>query len=183
MLTLILIGGAAGTGKTSLAQALAIELGAAMIDLDEVTAPMVSDYLAAHPGMTEAQALLALRDERYALLADVAAQQDGLVIAVAPFSRELASAQDWAAWVAEAGRTPEQCQTVQVTLPADEHLRRLRERGAARDTERIAGANPPATVVSDTALSVLTVDASRPVRQLVEALLPALHGRSPDKRC
>jgi len=179
VLSLILIGGAAGTGKTSLAGALATRLGASVVDLDEVTASLVQEYLADHPESTEAQALSALRDARYALLAEAAAQQNGLTIAVAPFSRELAFAQDWAAWVRAAGRTDQQCRTLQTTLPADEHLRRLQQRGAARDAERIALASLPVTVVCDASLQIQIVDASEPVEQLVEALLPTLTNASP----
>ena len=182
MLSLILIGGAAGTGKTSLAGALATRLGANVVDLDDVTAALVQDYLADHPETTEAQALSALRDARYALLAQAAAEQSGLTIAVAPFSRELACAQDWSAWVRAAGRTDLQCRTLQVTLPAQEHLRRLKERGAARDAERIALASLPATVACDAELGVLVVDASVPVEQLVETLLPRLTDPSPGFR-
>ncbi len=174
VLTLIMIGGAAGTGKTSLAGALAPRLGASVVDLDDVTASLVQEYLASNPEVTEALALSVLRDARYALLAQAAAEQTGLTIAVAPFSRELASAQDWSAWVRAAGRTDLQCRTLQTTLPAEEHLRRLQERGAARDAEQITLASLPATIVCDATLRVLVVDASAPVEQLVETMLPSL---------
>lgn len=169
MPTLILIGGAAGTGKTTLAGALAEAVGADIVDLDEVTAPLVRDYLTAHPACTQAQALLALRDERYALLAEAAAQHLGTTIAVAPFSRELASWQDWAAWLAAAGRDPNECRTIHLVLPAQEHLRRLRQRGATRDAERIDQGTLPAIITHDPAVPVLVLDASESVEQLVAA--------------
>ena len=168
--TFILIGGAAGTGKTTLAAALAVNIGADIVDLDEVTAPLVRAYLAAHPECSEAQALLALRDERYALLAEAAAHHRGTTIAVAPFSRELASREAWSAWVVAAGRQPTDCRTIHLVLSEQEHRRRLRERGATRDAERIDRGTLPATITHDPAVAVLVLDASQPVEQLVNAV-------------
>ena len=126
--------------------------------------------------MSEAAALATLREQRYARLALAAAAHRGLTIAVAPFSRELASMQDWATWVATAGRSPQQCRTIHLTLPEAEHRRRLRERGAERDAERIAVGSVPSTIRHDPTIWVLPLDASKPVAELTTAALTGLQG-------
>ncbi|MDQ2849007.1 MAG: ATP-binding protein [Actinomycetota bacterium] len=98
---LVAIGGLPGSGKSTLGQALAGRLGAALLDLDTLTNPL----LALLAGTTGAGGDLdhpslrgAVRDARYRCLADTAAQLVSAgcsAIAVAPFTAELAEAVAW----------------------------------------------------------------------------------------
>ena len=58
MVDVFVIAGAAGSGKTTFGRALAKRLAIPLLDLDEVTAPLVAAFRAAHPELDEAEALL-----------------------------------------------------------------------------------------------------------------------------
>ena len=102
----MLIGGPPATGKSTLATALAPELGAALLDLDAATGPLtrVVSGLIGVRDLDDPVLAGLTRDARYDTLLDLADAnlRAGLpVVLVAPFSRERA---DPAAWAATAER-------------------------------------------------------------------------------
>lgn len=131
--SVLVIAGGAGSGKTTLARAVCAATGARMLDLDAVTADLVTGAMARRPGESEAEVLASLRDERYALLLD-AARRDRLetdVVIAAPFSREVADADGWSGLVQAVGGGP--VALVWIEVDPQERARRLRLRGASRD--------------------------------------------------
>jgi predicted kinase len=172
----VLIGGAAGTGKTTLAAALAPRLRAAVLDLDVATGPLteVVARLVGRHDLADPHLAALTRGPRYETLFALAA--DNLragrpVVLVAPFTAE----RDPGGWATVTARL-EPAAPVLIWLHLDRarHIERLRNRAAARDTGKIgdpdaflAGARPPT-------VPHLGLDASRPVGELVAAVLAHL---------
>ena len=138
-LAAVLIGGPPATGKSTLATALAPELGAALLDLDVATGPLtrvVSDLIGVRDlddpvlaGLTRAA-----RYDTLLGLADANLRAGRPVVLVAPFSAERARPSAWAAIVRRLGGEPTM---VWLHLPPDELVRRLTQRALARDENKI----------------------------------------------
>ena len=132
--TAVLIGGPPATGKSTLATALAPEMGAALLDLDAATGPLtrvVSGLIGVRD--LEDPVLAGLtRDARYDTLLQLADAnlRAGLpVVLVAPFSRERAEP---SAWAATARRLATDPTMVWLYLPPQELIRRLTRRALSR---------------------------------------------------
>ena len=174
-LAAVLIGGPPATGKSTLAMALAPRLGAAVLDLDTATAPLtrvVSELAGLHDLDDPVLAGLT-RDARYdtlLALAEANLTAGRPVVLVAPFTAERARP---SAWAATTRRIPGRATMVWLYLPPDELIRRLTQRGLARDENKIRDPasyltgldlNPPA-------IPHLALDASQPTGVLVQSLL------------
>ncbi|WP_298885242.1 AAA family ATPase [uncultured Serinicoccus sp.] len=139
----VAVTGAPGAGKTSTGQELARVLGAALLDLDTVTNPLVDLLLASlgGQGYDDPQVAPQVRRARYACL--VGAAQDCLrtgtpVVLVAPFTAERADPGVWAVLartLTEAGGDP---WLAWLEISAGELGERLRARGAQRDHAKLA---------------------------------------------
>lgn len=167
---LIMVAGPAASGKSTLGAALAAELGATVSDLDVVTRDFVDAVIASQAEPDEAAVLARFRDERYALLAeDVRRLGPVPVVAVAPFTRELADPAQWRAWVEQAGWRPDRVATVVIELDVEERYRRMAARGEARDRDQVAaGAVAP---MPDPAVPAIVVSGRSPLaRQVAEVL-------------
>ena len=139
----LLISGPPASGKTTLGRLLATELGACLLDLDVLTGAL-TDTVGALVGSTDLDSpRLAgeVRTARYECL--LATAEDNLrtgrpVVLIAPFTAERTDPAAWAAardrLVAAGGRPT----LVWLRLAPEELLRRLRSRGAGRDTGKIA---------------------------------------------
>ena len=174
----ILIGGPPATGKSTLATALAPRLGAALLDLDVVTGPLVRVV----SGLTGVRDLddpvLAglTRDARYGALLDLADAnlRAGLpVVLVAPFSRERAEPSAWATTARRLGGDP---LMVWLHLPPQELVQRLAGRALCRDEDKI---RDPASFLTGLDLEPpvvphLALDASQPTGTLVRSVLDHL---------
>lgn len=143
----VLLAGAAGSGKTTLASALAAAAGYVLFDLDQVTGALSAAALALLGESADAldrSAGSALRAGRYASLADAAAANLSLghrVILAAPFTAECREAAALAALRTRlAAGSPAAADAVLVYLDTPAALRRARlaQRGAARDRAKIA---------------------------------------------
>jgi predicted kinase len=179
----VFVAGPAGSGKTTLARALAPALGAALLDLDVATGPLtalVLELIGARD-YADPRAAELTRARRYETLLNLAADNAdaGLsTVLVAPFTAER-SLRGWQAAAARlsAGSEP---RLVWLTVPTAELTRRLMARGAARDADKRA--NPEAWVASLAAeppeAPHLALDATRPVAELVDAVLNDLRGRA-----
>jgi predicted kinase len=174
----LLIAGPPATGKSTLGAALAPRLGAALLDLDVATGPLVRVISGlAGPRDLQDPVLAGLtRTARYDTLVDLAnANLDaGLpVVLVAPFSAERAGR---AAWAATEGRLAGDCLLVWLSLPPGELIRRLAGRALDRDEEKL---RDPAAYLAGLNLAPpagphLALDAAEPTDRLVRAVLERL---------
>lgn len=173
---LVLVAGAAGSGKTTVGNALAERSGFLMADFDVVSATVVAAYRAAHPEVDEPAALAHLREDRYRALADhvreAHAADPGIgIVAAAPFSRELASAAAWADWVAATGWPVDEVLTVALVLDPAERYRRMAGRGSSRDVDVLAASPDDLPPAPAPAVPCLLVDAGRPVADQVDQVM------------
>jgi len=173
----VLIGGPPATGKSTLATALAPELGAALLDLDVATGPLtrvVSDLIGVRDlddpvlaGLTRAA-----RYDTLLGLAEANLRAERPVVLVAPFSTERAQP---SAWAATTRRLPG-ATMVWLHLPPGELIRRLTRRALARDENKI---RDPASFLTGLdlqppAVPHLPLDAAQPTATLVRSILDHL---------
>jgi predicted kinase len=182
-LAAVLVGGPPATGKSTLAAALAPRLGAAVLDLDVATGPLVR-VISGLIGVTDLDdpALAGpTRDARYETLlalADANLRAARPVILVAPFSAERAYPAAWAATtqrLTSAG--PVSPVMVWLHLPPGELVRRLSSRALARDENKI---RDPASFLAGLDLAPpviphLALDATQPTATLVQSILDHLN--------
>jgi sugar-phosphatase len=103
-MTVWVVAGPAGSGKTTLGRALAGRLGAVLIDLDRVTNPLLDalgDQVAPGGHWNDPRLRPTVRPARYTALLAVASDQvaENLVL-VAPFTAELRGGPEWSALLA-----------------------------------------------------------------------------------
>lgn len=179
----VLLTGWPAAGKSTVGRALAGRLGAALVDQDTVTAPLVAvvaDLLGVHD-LDDDRLAGPTRRPRYETLTALA--EDNLrvgtpVVLVAPFTAERRDVEAWAAMdrrLRAAGGAP---LLVWLRLQPGTAVARLTARGAARDLAKVAD---PATFAAglDTAEPVgphLALDGERPTDEVVAAVLAALAG-------
>lgn len=164
----VVIGGAPGSGKSSIGKLLARSTGAALLDQDTVTNPLIAQ-IAALTGAGDDLDHLSLRGEvrtaRYACLRDTAAEISALgcpVVVVAPFTAELLDLVAWQRFSVTLDRVV----LVAVTIDPAESLRRRMLRGLARD--RALTGTPVESVASAPGRHVdLVLDGARPMEALV----------------
>ncbi len=156
---LLCLGGAPGAGKTTVGRLVAATVGAALVDLDSVTTPLLEAFAASlgEPADLDSPRLAALRGARYACLAAVVA--DGVragvdVVAVAPFTAEAVGG-SWGGWGRAAGAAS--VTTCWLELAPSALAARVEARGLARDLAKAAGA--ASAPVVDAAAVDLHVDA------------------------
>jgi len=176
----VLISGPPATGKSTLGLALAPRLGAAVLDLDVATGPLVqvvSDLLGVRDLNDPALARLT-RDARYRTLLDLAeanVRAGRPVVLIAPFGAERASS---SAWAATAGRLAADPVLVWLQLPPAELIRRLTGRALPRDEDKIK--DPQAYLASldlrPPVVPHLALDATEPAAGLVQSVLAHLAG-------
>lgn len=138
----VVVAGAAGVGKTTVGRLLAQRLGAALLDLDSVTAPLVAvvSQLVGSSDLDAPELAGVTRAARYETLVAVAEDCLGCgspVVLVAPFTVERARTRDWAVLeerLAAAGGLPT---LVWVRVPVPILRERLLGRGAERDSSKL----------------------------------------------
>ncbi len=161
----VVVAGPAGAGKSTLGRALAAEMRAALLDLDDLTNPIL-DAIWDGPGhWNDIKHRALVRPARYAALRAAAAAQaaSGVdVVLVAPFTAELAGGDEWAALTAAVA--PAEPFVVWIDAPVDVLAARVRERADARD-----GDTEPRTATAP-AISHLRVDGRWSTTEMVGAV-------------
>lgn len=154
---IVLVSGPAGSGKSTLGQALARRLGAAFLDLDVMTNPVLEalqrDGLFGDRHWNDPSLRPVLRPARYAALRESVAAQAVPTVAVAPWSAELAGGGEWRELVEMLGREPA---VVWLRAGAELLAARRAGRGVDRDAHIVDPGEPPAVphLVVDAALSI-----------------------------
>lgn len=179
----VLLTGWPASGKSTVGRALARRLGAALVDQDTATAPLVAVVagLVGVHDLDDIRLAGPTRRARYETITAVA--EDNLrvgnpVVLVAPFTDERRDLEAWAALdgrLRAAGGSP---LLVWLRLEPTTALRRLRARGAARD---LAKATHPGSFlagldVAEPAGPHLAVDGGRPTEEVVRSVLAVIGG-------
>jgi len=165
-MTLWVLAGPAGSGKSTLGRALATRRGAVLLDLDTVTNPLLDalgPVLAPAGHWNDPDRRAQVRPARYATLLAVAADQvvDELVL-VAPFSAELRGGHEWSLLLAAVA--PAVPQVVWLNGSPALYEARRDARGEARDRFPVAPQEEPT-------IPHLRIDAAAPTSvQLAELL-------------
>jgi predicted kinase len=176
----VLISGAPGTGKSTLAAALAPRLGAAVLDLDVATGPLtaVVSNLVGAADLSDPRIARLTRTPRYETLFALA--EDNLragipVVMVAPFSTER-TADGWQGVVRRLRPYAADPVLVWLHLSDADLVDRLGRRNAVRDTAKTA--NPSAYLAAidraPPAAPHIALDAALPVADLVDRVLTRL---------
>lgn len=139
----IIVCGVPGSGKTTFARALAAHLRRPLLDLDTVTNPLFEyaggEFLVDVP-TAEPAGRASVNDIRYRCLIDTAAENLALgvnVIVVAPFTSERTYPEAWARLIASLHVPERRVHLAWLDTPAVEVVHRMRQRGAARDLEKV----------------------------------------------
>ena len=179
----VLLTGWPASGKSTVGRALARRLGAALVDQDTATAPLVAvvaDLVGVHD-LDDGRLAGPTRRARYETVTALA--EDNLrvgtpVVLVAPFTEERRDLDAWTALerrLRSAGGAP---LVVWLRLDPGTVVARLQARGAARDLAKVA--DPAAFAAGlDTAEPAgphLALDGGGPTDDLVRAVLAALAG-------
>ena len=183
--TAVLVCGAPGSGKSTVGALVARRLRAALLDLDTATASLTAVISAMHgtDDLDDAALVRRTRAARYEAL--IALAKDHLaistsVVLVAPFTTERRDPRAWQQLQRRLASSGGDASMVWLRISADEVLRRVEQRGAARDLAKLrrdwpAGLDldPPAVphievdalgapaVIADAVVSSLRVDAGR----------------------
>jgi sugar-phosphatase len=172
----VVVAGTAGSGKSTLGRAIAVSLGAPLVDLDSVTTPLLDALPAGVLGdhwLTSPHAA-AIRAGRYAALRATAADAlstAGRVVVVAPFTAELTGGAEWDAL--RDALAPVEPHVVHVDGDPAVLASRRSSRGASRDAHR------PDTAPVAPAIAATAVDAELSTAQQLARVLPALGIRRP----
>ena len=164
-----LVCGAPGSGKSVLGRALAADVGAVLLDQDVLTGPLtgvVARLVGAEPeDLDDPRLRAALGGAPYDALLDTARDNLAIgrdIVVIAPFTLALGSE-------AAVRATAERLATTRIHVVwadchPDELLRRLRERGSARDRRKLADfATWLARVRQPPAAEHVRVDTSLPI--------------------
>lgn len=138
----VLVCGAPGSGKSTVGALIARRLPAALLDLDTATASLTAiiGTLQGTHDLDDPELVRLTREARYETLASLA--EDNLAagvstVLVAPFTSERRDPAAWEALRSRLERAGAAARMVWLRIPADEVLKRVEQRGAARDLAKL----------------------------------------------
>jgi predicted kinase len=178
----ILVCGAPGSGKSTVGALVARRLHAALLDLDTATASLTAVISAMHgtDDLDEAELVRLTRAARYEALSALA--EDNLavgvsVVLVAPFTTERRDPRAWEHLQRRMARSGGNACLVWLRIPADEVVRRVEQRGAARDRAKLRGDWPAGLDLDPPAVPHIEVDALGAPAVIAEAVVSSVRSR------
>jgi mannitol-1-/sugar-/sorbitol-6-phosphatase len=173
--TVVIVAGAAGSGKSTVAAVAARALPAALLDIDVTFGPIVP-LLAGHARTVVREAIY----EGLAETAANAAQAGASVVIAAPFTRERRDPHAWERLRERCAEAGAEAVMAWLRVPDAMLLERLAVRGAGRDAAKLA--NPAAWLCEATpevppTVPHIELDGTRPAGETARALLAALAAR------
>jgi predicted kinase len=178
----ILVCGAPGSGKSTVGALVARRLQAALLDLDTATASLTAVISAMHgtDDLDDAELVRLTRAARYEALSALA--EDNLavgvsVVLVAPFTTERRDARAWEDLQRRMARSGGDACLVWLRIPADEVVRRVEQRGAARDLAKLRGDWPAGLDLDPPAVPHIEVDALGAPAVIAEAVVSSVRSR------
>jgi predicted kinase len=174
--TVIVVAGAAGSGKSTVAAVVARLLPAALLDIDVAFGPVVP-LLAGHSHARARQAI-------YEALVETAAHAAGAgasVVIAAPFTRERRDPRAWDRLCDRCAAAGAEAVLVWLRTPEATLIERLAARGAGRDAAKLAN---PSEWLGEATPEVppnaphIELDGTRPAELTARALLAALAART-----
>lgn len=145
--TVWVVAGPAGSGKSTLGRAIATAIGAAILDQDVLTNPLmarIAELVGAGNDLDHPQLRGAVRRARYECLINAAADNRRIgrsVVMIAPFTAEISDPALWRSL--EAVLAPAPVVLVYVRVPADIARQRRVRRNLARDRPATADRTKP----------------------------------------
>jgi len=175
----ILVCGAPGSGKSTVGALVARRLHAALLDLDTATASLTA-VISAMQGtddLDEAELVHLTRAARYEALSALA--EDNLavgvsVVLVAPFTTERRDPHAWEQLRRRMARSGGDACMVWLRIPADEVLRRVEQRGAARDLAKLRRGWPAGLDLDPPSVPHVEVDALGTPATIAEAVVSSV---------
>ena len=177
--TVVIVAGAPGVGKSTVAFRIAHALGAASIDIDAVFEPLVP-LLAAQPRELVRTAIY----ESLAAIAEASLPTGAPVVVAAPFTRERRDRLAWNRLAARLSSGGADVVLVWLHAPPEHLLARLAARGATRDSDKLVD---PASWLREAEpeappnVSSIAVDATQTTDDAVEQILRELVDRERDR--
>jgi predicted kinase len=173
--TVVIVAGAPGVGKSTVALRIARAIGAASIDIDAVFEPLVP-LLAAQPRELVRTAIY----ESLAAIVEASLPAGAHVVVAAPFTRERRDTLAWDRLAARLSSDGADIVLVWLHAPPEPLLARLATRGASRDAEKLVD---PASWLREAepeappSVSYIAVDATQTTENAVEQILRELVDR------
>jgi predicted kinase len=173
--TVVIVAGAPGVGKSTVAFRIARAIGAASIDIDAVFEPLVP-LLAAQPRELVRTAIY----ESLAAIVEASLPTGAHVVVAAPFTRERRDPLAWDRLAARLSSDGADIVLVWLHAPPEPLLARLATRGASRDAEKLVD---PASWLREAepeappSVSYIAVDTTQTTENAVEQILRELVDR------
>ncbi|MCW2827268.1 MAG: hypothetical protein JWQ67_884 [Marmoricola sp.] len=174
--SVVLMAGAPGSGKSTVGALVANRLSAALIDLDTATASLtaVVGELLGREDIDDPEVVRWTREARYEAITALA--EDNVkagvsAVLVAPYSSERKDPKAWQALETRLSRAGARTTLVWLRISADEVLRRVEARGAARDVLKLRGKWLAGLDLGPPAVAHLEVDAHLPPHVIAELVI------------
>jgi predicted kinase len=173
--TVVIVAGAPGVGKSTIAARVSRALGGASVDIDAVFEPL-APLLAVQPRELTRTAIY----ESLVAIVEAVLPTGAHVVVAAPFTRERRDSLAWNRLATRLSAHGADVVLVWLSAPPEPLLARLAVRGAARDAEKLADPSAwlrEAEPEAPPSVSYIAVDATQATESAVEQILRQLMDR------